>query len=66
MTVYQPVCTCATEGIYGCAAHTYCDVTLTTMAFQPVEEVARLIAEGGAFTDQDAVRVARAYLEERT
>jgi hypothetical protein len=39
---------------------------LTTMAFQPVEEVARLIAEGGAFTDQDAVRVARAYLEERT
>jgi hypothetical protein len=30
---------------------------------QPVGEVARLIVGGGAFRDEDAVRVARAYLE---
>lgn len=30
---------------------------------QPVTEVARIIGRGGAFRDEDAVRVANAYLE---
>lgn len=30
----------------------------------PVRELARLIVSGGAFTDADAVRVARAFLDE--
>lgn len=32
------------------------------MSDQPVHEVARLIAAGGAYVDADAVRVAREYL----
>jgi hypothetical protein len=30
---------------------------------QDVDEIARLIAAGGGFQDEDAVRVAQAYLE---
>jgi hypothetical protein len=65
VTVYQPVCTCAVEGIYGCAVHTYGNDE--QHGWQTIDDLARLIAAGvQAYGDADAQRLARAWLEERT
>ena len=55
-----PAKTCKVCGdrYWSTAAH-----TTICASRQPVHDVARLIADGGAYRDDDAVRVARAYLE---
>ena len=64
MTVYQPVCTCAVEGIYGCLVHEF-KATDEEHGWQTIEDLARLIAAGvQAYGDADAQRLARAWLEE--
>jgi hypothetical protein len=68
VTVYQPVCTCAIDGIFGCALHEYTHGAGDEQhGWQTIDDLARLIAAGvQAYGDADAQRLARAYLEERT
>jgi hypothetical protein len=61
--ILEPVCTCDVPGILGCAVHTYGAPVLDTET-ELVVTIARTIASGGAFTDIDAMQVARAYLQE--